>query len=351
MRCGGCRRPISLRKWGRGCVSWLPPPLAFRLHAGSTGWRAELWLPRRVGQGAGLKAVSEERFQDGLGHARRYVARHGHLAVPHADAPQDGFDLGRWLANLRAASAGLPPEYVRVLAELDVWWNPPWPISWQRAWHRARAHALAHGPVSGGDNLAGLPRWLERWLRRQIAEYSQLAAEQQQLLAQLGLTPAEIDRFHAWPARRRSVMHGLEATHDYAASHGHLAVSQLTSHDGFALGKWLNQVRHRQRTATQPTRLGRQLTALDTWWNPPWPLDWQRYYWATRHHLHGLPEGVVWWPGAPEEAQTQQWLHEQQASWQHLHNEQKALVGRLATDQSTGGSPRSDRPDSSPLSS
>ncbi|WP_369253709.1 Helicase associated domain protein [Streptomyces sp. R35] len=315
------------------------PPVASRGHVGSTGWRAELWVPRRVGQGAGLKAVSKERFVEGLGHARRYVARHGHLAVPHASAPQDGFDLGRWLANLRDASAGLPPEHVRMLAELDSWWNPPWPISWQRAWYRARTHTLAHGPVSGGDNLAGLPRWLERWLRRQIAESSQLAAEQQQLLAQLGLTPAEIDRFHAWPARRRSMLHGLEAAHDYAALHGHLAVSQPTTHDGFALGKWLNQVRHRQRAATQPTRLGRQLTSLDTWWNPPWPLDWQRSYWAARHHLHGLPEGMVWWPGAPDEAQAQQWLHTQQESQQHLRDEQKELVDKaLRLDMSSDGS-------------
>jgi hypothetical protein len=305
-------------------------PDAFRRHAGAVGWRAELWVPRRVGQGAGLKAVSQERFCEGLGHARRYVARHGHLAVPHVGAPQDGFDLGRWLANLRAASAGLPLEYVRVLAELDAWWNPPWPISWQRAWHRARAHALAHGPVSGGDNLAGLPRWLERWLRCQIAEYSHLAVEQQQLLAQLGLTAAEIDRFRAWPARRHSVMHGLEAADGYAAHHGHLAVSQPTTYDGFALGKWLNLQRHRQRATGRSTRLGRQLTAVDTWWNPPWPLDWQRYYWATRHHLHGLPEGVVWWPGRPDEDQTRQWLHEQQASWQHLHDKQRELMCSLA---------------------
>ncbi|MFF9002040.1 helicase associated domain-containing protein [Streptomyces achromogenes] len=175
-----------------------------------------------------------------------------------------------------------------------------------------------------------MPRWLERWLRQQIAEYSRLAAELQQLLAQLGLTAAEIDRFHAWPARRRSVLHGLEAAHDYAARHGHLAVSHPTSHDGFALGKWLNQVRHRQRAATQPTRLGRRLTALDTWWNPPWPLDWQRYYWAARHHLHGLPEGVVWWTGAPDEDQARQWLHAQQASWHLLQPGQQELVSGAA---------------------
>ncbi|MGW1917626.1 hypothetical protein ACWCQS_45000 [Streptomyces sp. NPDC002076] len=38
------------------------PPVTVRRHAGSTGWRAELWVPRRVGQGAGLKALSQERF-------------------------------------------------------------------------------------------------------------------------------------------------------------------------------------------------------------------------------------------------------------------------------------------------
>ncbi|WP_328687999.1 helicase associated domain-containing protein [Streptomyces phaeochromogenes] len=293
-------------------------------------WQSELWVPRRAGRGAGLKAVSEERFLEGLAHARVYAERYGHLAIPHTGSPYNGFDLGRWLASLRAASAGLPPERARLLTKLDAWWNPPWPVSWQRAWHRAHAHTLAHGPVSGGDNLKGLPRWLERWVRCQIGGYRQLAAGQQQLLAQLGLTCAEVDRFHAWPARRRAVTHGLDAARSYTARYGHLAVSQPTTHDGFALGKWLNLHRHRQRVAAQPTRLGLELTALDAWWSPPWQLSWQRSYWAARHHFHGLPDGVVWWPGAPDQAQTRQWLHAQQASWQHLHDGQRELVGALA---------------------
>lgn len=64
-------------------------------------WKSELWVPRRAGRGAGLKAVSEERFLEGLDHARAYAERYGHLAVPHTGAPHDGFDLGRWPANLR----------------------------------------------------------------------------------------------------------------------------------------------------------------------------------------------------------------------------------------------------------
>ncbi|MGW1055316.1 helicase associated domain-containing protein [Streptomyces sp. NPDC002521] len=94
-------------------------PVDVRRHAGVAGWRAELWVPRRVGRGTGLKAVSTKRFWEGRGHARRHVARHGHLAVPHAGTPQEGFGLGRWLTNMRAASAGLPPEYVQVLVELE----------------------------------------------------------------------------------------------------------------------------------------------------------------------------------------------------------------------------------------
>ncbi|GGN96539.1 hypothetical protein GCM10011579_098090 [Streptomyces albiflavescens] len=134
---------------------------------------------------------------------------------------------------------------------------------------------------------------------------------------------------------QKRFLEGLDHARAYAARHGHLAVSQPTTHDGFTLGKWLNQQRHRQRTATQrtatqPTRLGRQLTALDTWWNPPWPLNWQRSYWATRHHLHGMPAGVVWWPGAPDEDQARQWLHAQQASWQLPQPGQQELVSGLA---------------------
>lgn len=88
------------------------------------GWRPESWVPRRTGHGADLTAVAQRRFLEGLDHARAYAVRYGHLAVSHASAPQDGFDLGRWLANLRAASADLPSEQVRLLAELDVLESP-----------------------------------------------------------------------------------------------------------------------------------------------------------------------------------------------------------------------------------
>ncbi|BFO23202.1 hypothetical protein SHKM778_95900 (plasmid) [Streptomyces sp. KM77-8] len=100
-------------------------------------------------------------------------------------------------------------EQAEQLRQLDAWWNPPWPVDWQRAWYRARADVHKQGPVHGGDNLAGLPRWLQRWLRHQFTHYEQLHKDQQVLLAELGLTAVEVERFHAWPGRRRPTAEGL----------------------------------------------------------------------------------------------------------------------------------------------
>ncbi|WP_353850171.1 transposase [Streptomyces phaeoluteigriseus] len=99
--------------------------------------------------------------------------------------------------------------------------------------------------------------------------------------------------------------------------------------DGFALGNWLNFQRHRQHATGRPTRLGQQLTAIDTWWDPPWPVAWQRMWWACRHHLAGLPDGLAWWPGAPDAEQATAWLGEQQDRQPLPHPQQQDLIGQL----------------------
>lgn len=321
----GLRLPAAAFDTGAGAGGAAVPDAG----AGAGGWRAEPAVPRRSGQGQGLARQHEELFAEGLEHARAHAARVGHLALPHTAAGA-GFDLGRWLANRRADAASLTRRQAAQLDALDAWWNPPWPVGWQRAWYRARTHVEEHGPVHGGDNLQGLPRWLERWLRHQITHYPQLHDGQQQLLAELGLTAAEAERFNAWPGRRRPAADGLAQARAYAARHGHLAVSKPTrTDDGFALGNWLNSQRHRQHATGRPTRLGRQLTAIDTWWDPPWPVAWQRMWWACRHHLAGLPDGLAWWPGAPDTEQATAWLAEQQDRQPLPHPQQQDLIGQL----------------------
>ncbi|MBY8844585.1 Helicase associated domain protein [Streptomyces sp. SP2-10] len=327
-------RPVEvgagLRLLGQGTGAGGDSGMVARDGPAPGGWRVELAVPRRAGQGRGLEQRHARLFAEGLEQARIHAERFGHLAVVHSDGRvREGFDLGRWLANRRAEASSLTVEQAERLRQLDPWWNPPWPVDWQRAWYRARTHVHDHRPALGVDNLAGLPRWLQRWLRHQITCYGHLHDGQQALLGELGLTADEVERFHSWPGRRRPAADGLAVARAYAARHGHLAVSRPTTADSFALGAWLNNQRQRQRSLGRPTRLGHRLTALDAWWNPPWPVAWQRTWWACRYHLTGLPDGLEWWAAAPNGEHAAAWLREQSARRPLLQPRQQSLVDEL----------------------
>ncbi|MGW0211349.1 transposase, partial [Streptomyces sp. NPDC003233] len=78
-----------------------------------------------------------------------------------------------------------------------------------------------------------------------------------------------------------------------------------------------------------PSHLGRHLTAIDVWWNPPWPIAWQRMWRTCRYHLTGLPRGLDWWPGAPDAEHAAAWLREQSARRPLLQPGQRRLVDEL----------------------
>lgn len=59
-------------------------------------------------------------------------------------------------------------------------------------------------------------------------------------------------------------------------------------------------------------------------------------WWASRYHLTGLPDGVEWWPDAPNDEHITAWLREQSARRTLLLPEQQRLVDELLS--LTGGS-------------
>jgi len=128
----------------------------------------------RVGPRDSRRLTTTPRFDTDVAHARSYVARHGHLAA-HAGEQHEGFPIGRWLAEHRQRArkkSGTSPQ-ARVLASLDPWWNPPWPMRWQYAYHHARTHP-------------DTPR-ATRWITAQRRAWPLLHPGQQRLLAALGL--------------------------------------------------------------------------------------------------------------------------------------------------------------------
>ncbi|WP_143678203.1 helicase associated domain-containing protein [Streptomyces rhizosphaericus] len=276
-------------------------------------------------------------FTRGLRHARTYAAEYGHLCAPNT-VRVDGFAVGLWLANQRAAGPELAPERAAALDALDPWWNPPWNMRWQQSLHTARAHT-ADRPLNTTADLDALPTVTSKWLFTQCASYDSLGHEQRQLLAGMGLTteraralaPSPKPPQPSRPARPRlknspsSIAAGLPYARSWAAQHGNLtSASYRTEHDGFPLGWWLYKQRraaytHLKRTG-QPWPHHDQLAALDPWWNPPWRATWNH----SRHQAHTHHSTAQSFPN-----NTTKWIRTQQRAWDQLHPHQQHLMTTL----------------------
>jgi hypothetical protein len=164
---------------------------------------------------------------------------------------------------------------------------------------------LSDNAQVGSNNLAGLPPWLERWLRRQITDYEQLHEEQRCLLGELGLTEGEVRLCHAWPGGHRRP--GGRTRLRCPARPSRPLMARRRRQFPVAAGQLTEERAPAAVCRRLPTRLGRQLSTIDAWWNPPWPVSWQRAWWAARYHLTGLPRGAVWWPGALDASSARRW--------------------------------------------
>ncbi|MFH9405211.1 helicase associated domain-containing protein [Streptomyces sp. NPDC017638] len=291
---------------------------------------------RPAGRGAGAKRrrghsrQADKAFATGLSYARRYLQEHGNLAV-QKDTVVDSFRLGEWLHNLKTRAWALSQERVEALEALDVWWNVPWPTQWQRSYYRASDHVVVHGPPDAAAGFPGTHILNGEWLYLQCSQYDVLHPEQQRLLADIGIT-AEVART-ARP-RRASVQARFEAAlahaTAYAGEHGHLAVSgKSVRYQGYPLGAWLTSQRIRARRTPSATKRSLALDAIDPWWNPPWPLAWQRAY-AHVRRLVGNGQQLDASAGFPGiDAELARWLSQQHAAPQSLHLDQRRLLAEI----------------------
>ncbi|WP_331719671.1 DEAD/DEAH box helicase [Streptomyces virginiae] len=217
-----------------------------------------------------LWSLFDARFDEGLAAAAAWAAESGvGLAAP-VDVDLDGYPIGRWLKNQRAAArrakAPLSPERHAALAEIDPDWCPKWSIDWQRAFRLTQRHMRAGGKLPDGSGiLVEDGEDLGRWAAAQRQGFVKLAREQQELLTTLGITqapaPAKRTREEMWA-------HNLRAAAQYRARVGNLDVprSHTEEVDGEAvrLGTWISQQRTKAPKLT-PERV-EQLSALDMRW-------------------------------------------------------------------------------------
>ncbi|MFF5938896.1 Helicase associated domain protein [Streptomyces sp. NPDC012508] len=241
-------------------------------------------------------------WEEGLSAARGWAAEHGHLLAP-LDAAHQGYKVGIWLKNARAAarraqdleqrqteglpveswSGALSPERREQLEDIDPSWCPTWPIEWQRSFHLTRLHLEEVGgelPTGPGE-VMHQGEDLGRWVRSVRLGWDKLTTVQQWMCEQvLGIQPANEDEK---PKPRTSqaekwAMH-LTAARQFYEREGHLRVPRkhietiTISGDGakdqeqreLRLGAWVSNQRTRAATLT-PERM-EQLSAIGMRWS------------------------------------------------------------------------------------
>jgi hypothetical protein len=204
-----------------------------------------------------------------------------------------------------------PTQAEEVALALSLRVLAPKSAEWRRGLKAARRYHRTHHHLdvpTAYEDTAGFP--LGRWL-----------GWQRHLHATGTLDPARARALEAlaiiWNPRQQAFDRGLAHATAYAAHHGHLAAPVDHVHDDFPLGRWLATQRARAARLTKERTAA--LTALDPWWNPPWPITWQRTYQAARRQ-------------AATTAEAGEWLQVQRTRAATLHPGQRSLLRDLGVD-------------------
>ncbi|MFF7097984.1 Helicase associated domain protein [Streptomyces rubradiris] len=213
-----------------------------------------------------------------------------------------------------------PTQADEVALALSLRVLAPKSAEWRRGLAAARGYRRTHHHLDvpqAYEDPTGYP--LGRWLTWQRHLYTKgtLDTARVHALERLGII---------WDPRQQAFDRALAHAAAYAARHGHLAAPVEEVHDGFPLGRWLATQRTRAESLTEQRAAA--LIALDRWWNPPWPITWQRAYHTARQSLEHTETA----------SHADKWLEAQRAQADRLHPEQKGLLKELGLGDLPGTS-------------
>jgi hypothetical protein len=210
------------------------------------GW---IWDPR------------EAEWEDGFARLQQFAEREGHSRVPLEYRENDGYHLGRWVANQRARRKGPGSEdRRRRLEAVPGWAWKETQARWEEGYGRLLAFVEREGhsrvPAAYRDN-DGYP--LGNWVlnRRNLKRRGQLSEERAELLAAL---PG-----WAWDTQEAAWEEGYARLKAFAEREGHTWVLATYLDDGFRLGSWVQVNRQAYRRGKLSEERIRELEALPGW--------------------------------------------------------------------------------------
>jgi hypothetical protein len=223
---------------------------------------------------------STARWDEAIGAAQAYRSEHGNLLVPVSYTTANGFRLGAWIDGRRQyrRRGWLTDARIAELDSLEMVWDP-----YEDAWGYGLAKATAFQKENG--HLHVLLRYrtddgfrLGGWINEARTGHKRgtLSRERVAGLDRLGME---------WDVHDAAWERGIAAARAYQVAHGDLLPSakQVTG-DGFRLGLWIADKRHRRRKGELSRERIAQLDALGLVWEPNHE-SWQRNIAAAQQYL------------------------------------------------------------------
>ena len=141
--------------------------------------------------------LREQNWENNFDAAKQYFEEHGNLLVPSNYVSADGFRLGVWMSNLRAARKTRPDsfqvtqEHIERLDAIGMEWDARI-AKWDLAYEHAEAYAQQHGDLLPPATFRcedgfGLGDWVRRMRTAYVEHDPKLTPERIDRLNQIGM--------------------------------------------------------------------------------------------------------------------------------------------------------------------
>lgn len=198
--------------------------------------------------------------------AEAYYRENGHLNVPKNYDTPEGLHLGQWLCTQRALYRNsryhLSSEQIERLESIGMQWqrheDQRWDMNYEAAvrFYETHGHLRVTARYETPEGLK-LGRWITNIRQKYHATSSgALTEEQIRQMEAIGMV---------WDENEAQWQHHFGCAAEYYDTHGNLDVpiSYMTE-DGFALGRWLTQMRTARRGKRQQRLTEEQIAQLDS---------------------------------------------------------------------------------------
>ncbi|MCZ7430153.1 DEAD/DEAH box helicase [Streptomyces sp. WMMC1477] len=202
--------------------------------------------------------------------------------------------------------------------------NHVWLTGYDALTRWVQQHDDAHVPATAIITLHdGTPHRLGSWVQEQRRALTNgtLRPHRYQLLEELGMI---------WDTADAKFANGLTAARTYYQKFGTLCTPKDATVDSFPVGQFLENLRKKNGGTVLTETRDTALREIDPYWNPPWPVAWQRHYTALAYLLEGETTPPDIQPGVQVHGNdVGTWLRRQTtpAGWTQLtHGQQDLLV-------------------------